>query len=307
VGDTVYVRRAGDVIPEVVRVLPERRREGAEPVRLPAQCPICGSDVLRADDEAVARCTGGLFCAAQRKEAIRHFASRRAMYIEGLGDKLVDQLVEQALVKDPADLYRLTQAQLSALERIGEKSAANLLAALDQSRQVSLARFIYALGIREVGETTARALAQQFLDLDALMQASLPELLEVEGVGPVVAAHIQAFFAQSHNREVIERLRAPALGAIRCKPPATPALQARQDAPGSPFAGKTIVITGSLSEPREQLKARLEALGAKVTGSLSKKTHLLIAGADPGSKLARAEQLGIEIIDAQRLAEWLND
>ncbi len=304
VGDTVYVRRAGDVIPEVVRVLPERRLGDALPVRLPRHCPVCGSDVLRAEGEAVARCTGGLVCAAQRKEAIKHFASRRAMDIEGLGDRLVDQLVERRLVKDPADLYRLTQQQLSQLERMGEKSAANLLAALDKSRQTALSRFIYALGIREVGETTARALAGHFRDLDALMDAPLSALLSTQGIGPVVAAHIQAFFSQPHNREVIGKLRAPEIGAIRWEQP-VPTGTAEQPEMTSPVLGKTVVITGTLSQPREQIKARLEALGAKVTGSLSKKTDLLIAGTDPGSKLVRAEELGVQVIDGDRLAELL--
>ena len=388
VGDTVFVRRAGDVIPEVVRVLPERRPSGAQPVKLPARCPVCGSDVLRAEGEAVARCAGGLFCAAQRKEAIKHFASRRAMDIEGLGDKLVDQLVERGLVKDPADLYRLTQQQLCELERMGEKSAANLLAALDKSRQTSLARFIYALGIRDVGEATARALAAHFRNLDALMDAPVSALLPaegikgvgpkvaeallkdlakhpeqtpppsegaspedalalwlerrrirglrseaarriserfgnidalrsadvadlvatkagpIEGIGPVVAAHIHAFFSQPHNREVIHKLRAPEIGAISWAPPAA---SRAGEAPNSsgPLLGKTVVITGTLSQPREQVKERLEALGAKVTGSLSKKTDLLIAGAEPGSKLARAEKLGVEIIKGDRLDELL--
>ncbi|MBK1620135.1 DNA ligase (NAD(+)) LigA [Lamprobacter modestohalophilus] len=304
VGDTVYIRRAGDVIPEVVRVLPERRPSGTAPVQLPAQCPVCNSDVLRAEGEAVARCTGGLFCAAQRKEAIKHFASRRAMDIEGLGDKLVDQLVERVLVQDPADLYQLSQEQLSGLERMAEKSAANLLAALDKSRHTRLARFVYALGIREVGEATARALAAHFRDLDALMDAPVAALLSVEGIGPVVAEHIQAFFSQPHNREVIAKLRSPEIGAITWERPASGAEAEALDET-SPLFGKTVVITGTLSQPREQIKARLEALGAKVTSSLSKKTDLLIAGADPGSKLARAEALGVEMIDEDRLRALL--
>jgi len=303
-GDTVSVRRAGDVIPEVVRVLPERRPAGTEPVQLPAHCPVCGSDVLRAEDEAVARCTGGLFCAAQRKEAIKHFASRRAMDIEGLGDKLVDQLVERALVTDPADLYRLSQEQLRGLDRMGEKSAANLLAAMDNTRHASLARFIYALGIREVGETTARALAEQFQDLDELMDAPVAALLRVEGIGPIVAAHIQAFFSQPHNREVIDKLRAPGIGGITWDRPAASRGTDSLEKPG-PLSGKRVVITGTLSQPREQIKAQLEALGAKVSSSLSKKTDLLIAGADPGGKLRQAEALGVELIDGDRLAELI--
>ncbi|MFP4061542.1 MAG: NAD-dependent DNA ligase LigA [Halochromatium sp.] len=307
VGDTVTVRRAGDVIPEVVRVLPERRPSETTPVQLPAHCPVCGSDVLRAEGEAVARCTGGLFCAAQRREAIKHFASRRAMDIEGLGDKLVEQLVEHDLVADPADLYGLTLEQLSGLERMGEKSAANLLAALDRSRQTTLARFIYALGIREVGEATARALAEHFRDLDALIEAPESALLPIEGIGPVVAAHIQAFFSQPHNREVIAKLRSPSLGAITWERLAAPEDErAAVAATSSPLAGKTVVITGTLDRPRDAIKAQLEALGAKVTTSLSKKTDLLIAGAEPGDKkLAKAEALGVEIIRRERLAEWM--
>ncbi|MEA3641053.1 MAG: NAD-dependent DNA ligase LigA [Lamprobacter sp.] len=304
VGDSVYVRRAGDVIPDVVRVLTERRPADTEPVQLPAQCPVCGSDVLRAEGEAVARCTGGLFCAAQRKEAIKHFASRRAMDIEGLGDKLVDQLVDLGLAKDPADLYQLTQQQLSALERMGEKSAANLLDALDKSRHTCLARFIYALGIREVGETTARALAEHFQDLDALMEAPVSALLPIEGIGPVVAAHLQAFFSQPHNLAVIGKLRSPELGAITWQRPEGSTASVAADK-ASPVFGKTVVITGTLSQPREQIKGQLEALGAKVTSSLSKKTDLLIVGSDPGSKRARAEELGVEVIDGDRLAELI--
>ncbi len=306
VGDTVYVRRAGDVIPDVVRVLPERRPAGAEPIALPAHCPVCHSDVLRAEGEAVARCTGGLFCAAQRKEAIKHFASRRALDIEGLGDKLVEQLVECGLVADPADLYGLTLEQLSGLERMGKKSAANLLAALDRSRQTTLARFIYALGIREVGEATAQALAAHFCDLDALIEAPESALLPIEGIGPVVAAHIQAFFSQPHNLEVIDKLRSPALGAITWERPAAPEDDGATVAATSPLSGKTVVITGTLDRPRDEIKARLEALGAKVTTSLSRKTDVLIVGAKPGdNKLKHVEEFGVEIVNGERLAELL--
>lgn len=294
VGDTVYVRRAGDVIPEVVRVLPERRPSGTSPVHLPSQCPVCGSDVIRAEGEAVARCSGGLFCAAQRKEALKHFASRRAMDIEGLGDKLIDQLVEQELVKDPSDLYRLSVDQLAGLERMAEKSAKNLLEALNRSRDTSLARFIHALGIREVGEATAEALADHFGDLDPLIGANAETLVEedIPGIGPIVAAHLQGFFDQPHNQEVIARLRDPAIGNIHWPQ------QAPKPKPETlPLAGKTLVITGSLDRPREAIAADLKALGAKVTGSISKKTDYLIAGEDAGSKLAKAEALGITILD----------
>lgn len=390
VGDTVYVRRAGDVIPEVVRVLPERRPADTTPVRLPAQCPVCGSDVLRADGEAVARCTGGLVCAAQRKASIKHFASRRAMDIEGLGDKLIEQLVDAELVSDPADLYRLTLEQLTGLERMGEKSARNLLAALDVSRRTTLARFIYALGIREVGEATARALAEHFREFDNLMGARQDQLLPptgikglgpktaeaivryldehpedspevpadgasnadalgqwlqsrpirglrdevaqaiaarfgridllrattaealaatretpIEGIGPVVAAHVCAFFAQPHNQEVIGRLRSPEIGGITWKPPPQPAEVLSADSPSAvaQWAGKKVVITGVLSRPREEIKALLEGLGAKVTGSVSRSTDLVIAGSDPGGKLTRAEALGVEVIGEDQLGD----
>ncbi|WP_457675931.1 NAD-dependent DNA ligase LigA [Thiolapillus sp.] len=296
IGDTVYVRRAGDVIPEIVRVLPERRPADAREVVLPAHCPVCGSDIIKPEGEAVARCTGGLFCPAQRKEAIKHFASRRAMDIEGLGDKLVEQLVERELVHDPADLYSLDKEQLTGLERMGEKSAQNLLDALERSKETTLARFLYALGIREVGEATSQALARQFRSLEALEKATEEELQETPDVGPIVAAHIAAFFRQPHNREVIDKLLAAGIH--------WPEVEAPPEEE-QPLAGKTFVLTGTLSRPRSEIKAELQALGAKVTGSVSKKTDYLVAGEAAGSKLARARELGITILDEAALQKLL--
>ncbi|WP_206171784.1 NAD-dependent DNA ligase LigA [Thiorhodococcus mannitoliphagus] len=374
IGDQVFVRRAGDVIPEVVRVVVERRPAETRPVELPSQCPVCGSDVIRPDGEAVARCTGGLYCPAQRKEAIKHFASRRAMDIDGLGDKLVEQLVDLDWVHEPADLYQLTAERLARLERMGEKSAANLVAALERSKQTTFARFIYSLGIREVGEATAQALAGRFDGIKALMAVRETDFLQkrgvkgigqetaeklltylqahpdvapqggmsdwlaslkipgltrpraealaeafpdaetlrtaklddlysnsarlVEGVGPIVAAHIVGFFAQTHNRDAIERLLAA--GIRWSTPSSAPAAAAEQ-----PLAGKTFVITGTLSRPRDEIKERLQRQGAKVTGSISKKTDYLLAGADAGSKLAKAQSLGVEIIDELALEDLL--
>jgi DNA ligase (NAD+) len=296
IGDTVYVRRAGDVIPEIVRVLPERRPEKAGEVVLPAHCPVCGSDVIKPEGEAVARCTGGLFCPAQRKEAIKHFASRRAMDIEGLGDKLVEQLVEQELIHDPADLYSLTREQLAGLERMGEKSAQNLIDALERSKETTLAHFLYALGIREVGEATSQTLANQFRSLEALEQATEEELQETPDVGPIVAAHIAAFFRQPHNREVIEKLLQAGIHWPEVEAPA-------EDQ--QPLAGKTFVLTGSLSRPRSEIKAELQALGARVAGSVSKKTDYVVAGEAAGSKLTRARELGISILDEAGLEKLL--
>jgi DNA ligase (NAD+) len=376
VGDTVYVRRAGEVIPEIVRVLTEGRPPGARPVELPTQCPVCGSDVIRPPGEAVARCSGGLYCPAQRKESIRHFASRKAMDIEGLGEKLIDQLVELDLVHEPGDLYRLSASQLEALDRMGTKSAANLIAALERSKETTLARFIFALGIREVGEATAAALAARFHRIEDLMAAraedfvpnrgvrgigpkaaaalvdwlrdhpdarpepptldlgewlaglkipalnraaatalggaftgienlrsAAPQELHpnavslVEGVGPVVAAHIAGFFAQAHNREAIERLLA---AGVRWQ-----ARDTTNEPRVRPLAGKSIVITGTLSRPRGAVKAGLESLGAKVTGSVSKSTDFLLAGSEAGSKLEKARALGVRVIGEPELAELI--
>ncbi len=375
VGDTVIIRRAGDVIPEVVQVVPANRPQDTTPVELPVQCPVCGSDVVKPEGEAVARCSGGLFCAAQRKQALKHFASRKAMDIEGLGDKLVDQLVELGLVHDPADLYRLEESQIAGLERMAEKSARNLIEALEKSKTTTLARFLYALGIREVGEATAAALASHFHDLAPLMAAEVDHFVQdrgvkglgestakvlqqalqvsadqaiadtelvqwlseqrirgvtqqvaerlaerfrtfavlreaplqdlvrerrslVEGVGPIVAEHIVAFFHQPHNLEVIARLTGEA--GLHWEPVA-----ATGDPVKQPLSAKTLVLTGTLSRPRDQIKAELQALGAKVTGSVSSKTDYLVAGADAGSKLGKAEKLGVEILDETGLERLL--
>ncbi len=365
VGDTVFVRRAGDVIPEVVRVLPERRPADTQAVEMPRQCPVCGSDVLKADDEAVARCSGGLFCAAQRKEAVKHFASRRAMDIEGLGDKLVDQLVENALIDDPADLFQLRQDQLAGLPRMGEKSAANLVAALQKSRETSLPRFLFSLGILGIGETMAANIAAACGSLDGVMALRMSDLVEIkasqakrlhevlgesvpstaevatlaglpglkwfshshalllaeqfatvedvrsapvaslanspgvkiEGVGDVLAEKLVTFFRQPHNRDVIRKLIACGVSWSEGEP------APRGD--GLPLAGKTFVLTGSLSESRDVVKDRLQALGGKVTGSVSKKTDYVVAGEEAGSKLAKAEKLGVAVLDEAGLASLI--
>jgi len=299
VGDTVIVRRAGDVIPEVVRVVAGRRAQGAQGFVMPTRCPECDSAVVRLPDEAIARCTGGLVCPAQRKQSLLHFAGRRAMDIEGLGEKLADQLVDGVVVHTPADLYRLDAAQLAALERMAEKSAANVLAAIDRSRTTTLARFIYALGIRHVGETTAKDLARYFGGLDALMAAGEAELHEVPDVGPVVAESIARFFAEAHNRGVIGELRAAGVHWDDTAP--------QRAVPGR-LAGQTFVLTGTLPTlSREDAKALIEARGGKVAGSVSAKTRYVVAGADAGSKLAKAQELGIAILDEGQLRQLLAD
>ncbi len=298
VGDQVIIRRAGDVIPEVVKVVPGSRKHKAKRVKLPAQCPVCGSDVEQEEGEAVARCSGGLFCAAQRKESIKHFASRKAMDIDGLGDKLVEQLVDAGYIDHVDDLYSLTVEQISSLERMGDKSASNLVNALQKSRHTSLARFIYALGIREVGEATAQTLAQHFTDLDRIRQATEEELQTVEDVGPVVAAHIVRFFQQAHNLEVIERLLAAGIHWDKIEQ-----VEAHQQT----LEGKTFVLTGTLHEmTRDEARKELQARGAKVTGSVSKKTSYVVVGDSPGSKAAKAEQLGVEILDESALVKLLS-
>ena len=299
IGDTVYVRRAGDVIPEIVRVLPERRPPDAKKIELPRRCPVCGSEVIKPEGEAIARCTGGLYCPAQRKEAIKHFASRRAMDIEGLGDKLVEQLVDKGLVQDPADLYSLTKEQLTGLERMGEKSAQNLLEALQRSKETTLARFLYAIGIREVGEATAQTLARHFGSLEAIERADEETLQQVPDIGPVVAAYIAGFFRQPHNQEVIRKL----IEAGVHWPEGEPAPRAEE----LPLHGKTFVLTGALGRPREEIKAELQALGAKVTGSVSKKTDYLVVGENPGSKYDKAKSLGVTILDEAGLKALLEE
>ena len=301
VGDTVIVRRAGDVIPEVVAIVPERRPILAPEFVMPKSCPVCGSAVERPEDEAIARCSGGLFCPAQRKQALLHFASRRAMDIEGLGEKLVEQVVDNAIVKTPADLYKLGLLALASLERMAEKSAANLLAAIETSRTTTLARFIFALGIRNVGEATAKDLARHFGGLDALMAAAAGDgarLQQVPDVGPIVAASIARFFAEPHNVEVIEQLRAAGVHWPEGEPHA---------AVDSPISGKTFVLTGTLPTlAREAAKELIEARGGKVAGSVSKKTDYVVAGAEAGSKLDRAQQLGVTILDESQLLELAN-
>jgi len=289
VGDQVIVRRAGDVIPEVVGRVPGERPVYVPNFRMPRTCPICGSAVVREKGEANHRCTGGLFCGAQRKEAILHFAHRRAMDIEGLGDKLVDQLVDGQVVRVLPDLYRLGLSSLAALDRMAEKSAQNVLAALEKSKSTTLQRFLFGLGIRNVGESTARDLAKHFGKLDAIMDASVEELLQVKDVGPVVADSIHTFFAQPHNREVVEQLRACGVHWEEGEPV--------EKAPQI-LAGLTVVLTGTLPTlGRDVAKDMLEAAGAKVSGSVSKKTSYVVAGAEAGSKLAKAEELGVPVLD----------
>jgi DNA ligase (NAD+) len=300
VGDTVIVRRAGDVIPEVVGVVLERRpADVGEPFdlhkRLNGRCPICGSAITREEGEVDWRCSGGLFCPAQRKQAILHFAQRRAVDIEGLGDKLVDQLVDAGLVRTLPELYTLGLGKLVELDRMGEKSAVNLLAGLARSKHTTLARFIYGLGIRHVGETTAKDLARHFGSIDRVMDASVEQLLEVADVGPVVASSLRTFFDQAHNREVVEQLRAAGVsweegaGAVA-------------DVVPKPLAGKTFVLTGTLPNlSRDEAKDRIEAAGGKVSGSVSKKTDFVVAGDEAGSKLDKARQLGIEVLDEAAL------
>ena len=296
VGDTVVVRRAGDVIPQVVQVIAERRPKGARRIKPPTHCPVCGSDVARPEGEAVARCVGGLYCSAQRKEALRHFASRRAMDIDGLGTRLIEQLVDGECVKTPADLYDLEKQTLVSLERMGEKSAENLLAALDRSRETTLPRFLFALGIRGVGEATAKALAVHFGDLEALIAADAEALEEVHDVGPVVAAHIRAFFAEPHNLEVVRALVGKGVSW-----PKVPNTGIREN---SEFAGKRVVVTGKLEKfTRDEIKERLERLGAIVTSTVSGNTNLLVAGENAGSKLAKAREIGVPIIDEQEFIE----
>lgn len=367
IGDTVFVRRAGDVIPEVVRVLTERRPKSARPVEMPPTCPECGSEIVRTEGEAVARCSGGLFCPAQRKEAVKHFAARRAMDIEGLGDKLVEQLIDQDLISDPADLFQLSVEKLAGLERMGQKSALNLIAALDKSRSTTLPRFLFALGILGIGEAIAANVAAACGTLKAIMQLRLSNLVEIkqsqakrlreilqsemdpqspmstieslpgakwfththaallaerfetvrdalevdaddlantpdvkiDGVGDVLAEKLVTFFRQPHNRDVIEKLKKAGVTWAEARTVVDAASQSLQ--------GMTFVLTGTLSEPRDVVKERLQALGAKVTGSVSKKTDYVVAGAEAGSKLAKAESLGVSVLDEQQLNAMLHD
>jgi DNA ligase (NAD+) len=289
------VRRAGDVIPEVVAVVPDKRVDGAKQFTMPRRCPVCGSEAVREEGEADYRCTGGLFCGAQRKQAILHFAQRRALDIEGLGEKLVDQLVEGNVIKTLPDLYRLGLVALSSLDRMADKSAQNLMGALEKSKQTTLPRFLFGLGIRHVGEATAKDLARHFGKLDSIMNASVEQLLEVADVGPVVAESIHTFFQQPHNREVVEQLRACGVTWQEGEPAARVP---------KPLAGKTIVLTGTLPTlTRDEAKDMLEAAGAKVAGSVSKKTDYVVAGAEAGSKLDKARELGVAVLDEDGLRE----
>jgi DNA ligase (NAD+) len=298
IGDTVIVRRAGDVIPEVVGVVLSKRPRNARRIHLPRICPVCGSKVLRLEGEAIARCSGGLYCAAQRKELIRHFASRRALDIEGLGERLVDQLVDAGLLHTPADIFKLQVPRLADLDRMGEKSASNLVKAIDHARHTTLARFLYALGIREVGETTAGVLTQHFGNLDALMAADETDLLQVPDVGPVVAASIASFFREPHNRQIITALRKAGVE--------WPEHTGIQEGRPGPLTGKIFVLTGRLVQmTRDEAKAGIQALGGKVSGSISKKTDYLIVGEEPGSKLAEAQKLGITQLDEQAFIRLL--
>jgi DNA ligase (NAD+) len=298
IGDMVIVRRAGDVIPEVVGRVPGPRAGYVPNFRMPTACPVCGSRVLREKGGIDHRCSGGISCPAQRKQAMLHFAGRRAMDIEGLGDKLVEQLVDGGVVRSLPDLYRLGVASLAALERMGDKSAVNLVAALEQSKRTTLARFLYALGIRQVGEATAKDLARHFGALDRLMDAPIEQLLEVNDVGPVVAQSIRTFFEQPHNREVVEQLRAAGI--------VWDEHDGQGDLSPKPLAGKTVVLTGTLPTlSREAAKELLEAAGAKVAGSVSKKTDYVVAGAEAGSKLAKAQELGVTVLDEDGLRALL--
>jgi DNA ligase (NAD+) len=297
IGDSVIVRRAGDVIPEIVHVIIERRPPDARAVQLPMQCPVCGSGVEQDEDAAVARCSGGLFCPAQRKEALRHFASRRALDIEGLGSKIIDQLVDAGLVTTPADLYRLDLKQLTDLERMGEKSAQNLLDALAASKQTTLRRFLFGIGIRDVGETTAGTLATHFGSLSRLMSANEIEIQAAPDVGPIIAAHIYQFFKQPHNLEVIAALRSS--GVAWTEQEASKPLE-------GPLLGKTFVITGTLPNmSRDAAKDQIVSQGGKVSESVSKKTSYVVVGADAGSKLKKAQELGLTILDESALLALL--
>lgn len=299
IGDIAVVRRAGDVIPEIVRVLPERRAPHVRIFEMPTICPVCESHLERIEDEAILRCTGGLICAAQRKQALRHFAQRRAMDIEGLGEKIIDQLVNQGLVHTPADLFKLKLPVLSALERMGEKSADNLLQAIQQAKQTTLARFIFALGIRHVGQATANELAHHFGQLQLLLTASVDDLLKISDIGPVVAQSIVNFFAEPHNRSVIQEMREAGVAWPEYAQTENVRLTGK-------LSGKTFVLTGTLPTlTREQAKTMLEAAGAKVANSVSQKTDYVVAGADAGSKLTKAQSLGLTILDEEAMQTLL--
>jgi len=300
VGDTVIVRRAGDVIPEVVRVIKKKGARRKPKVKTPVKCPVCGSKVVRIDDEAVARCTGGLFCEAQRSEALKHFVSRRALDIEGLGSKLIEQLVAMGRIKTPADIFSLEKDELVEMERMGEKSASNLLESIEKSKETTLSRFLYGLGIREVGEATANALAGHYGKLEAIMSAGEEDLQTVPDVGPVVASRMRAFFSENHNLDVIRSLRRSGVRWAESEPAVI--------AKDGPLAGKTFVLTGTLAGmTRDEAKDRIQALGGKVTGTVSRKTDFVVYGDNPGSKLTKAQKLAVETIDHAGLEKLLAD
>jgi len=298
IGDTVIIRRAGDVIPQIVAIVPEQRPDDARDIVFPLHCPVCQSIVERLEGEAVARCSGGLFCEAQRKEAIKHFASRKALNIDGMGDKIVEQLIDKELVKTPADLFTLTASAVTMLDRMAMKSATNIVAAIKDAKTTTLARFLYSLGIREVGEATAANLAQHFADFELIRSASVEQLLEVADVGDIVAKHIRQFFAQPHNIEVIQQLLAAGI--------TWPVIEQADESQLS-LKGQTWVLTGTLTQlNRNDAKAQLQTLGAKVAGSVSKNTDCVVAGEAAGSKLAKAQELGVKVIDEQGLLDLLN-
>ena len=297
IGDKVIVHRAGDVIPKVVRVVVTQRPDNVKKIKFPVKCPVCGSDLVKPEGQAIVRCTGGLFCEAQRKEALKHFASRKAMDIDGLGDKLIEQLVDKGLVHNPSDLYKLTEEQIESLDRMGEKSARNLIAAIEKSKQTTLPRFLYALGIREVGETTALSLARFYGELGAIINATEEELEQIEDIGPVVAANITYFFKQSHNRDVINALLESHIH--------WPAIETEEH--DKKLQGKTFVLTGTMQHfSRTQAREALQSLGAKVSGSVSSRTDYLVAGEKAGSKLDKARSLGVRILDEKSLQELLD-
>lgn len=299
IGDTVVIRRAGDVIPEVVSVVLEKRPANTKLIHMPEKCPVCGSDVVREEGEAVARCVGGLFCKAQLKRMMWHFASRKAMYIEGLGSVLIEQLVDEGIIRHLPDLYELDAETLANLPRMGEKSAQNLLHALEQSKKTTFNRFLYALGIREIGESSARVLADHFSDIPSIVKATEEELMSLSDIGPVGAYYVMHFFAQEHNLQVIERLLA--LGIH------WPKLEKKQINQENPFFGKTVVLTGTLNTMgREEAKAKLLSLGAKVSGSVSAKTDYVVAGSEAGSKLDKANDLGVDVLDEEQFLTMLD-
>ncbi|MEZ8146894.1 NAD-dependent DNA ligase LigA [Enterovibrio norvegicus] len=299
IGDTVIIRRAGDVIPQIVNVVESRRPDDARDVVFPAACPVCHSHVERIEGEAVARCSGGLICRAQRKEAIKHFSSRKALDVDGLGDKIVEQLIDKELVQAPADLFKLSAGQITMLERMGPKSAQNLVDSLNKAKETTLPHFIYSLGIREVGEATAANLANHFFTLDAIREATEETLIEVQDVGVIVAKHVTSFFSEERNKEAIDALLEAGIH--------WPEIAARDESVSLALEGKVVVLTGTLSQmSRSDAKAALQALGAKVTGSVSAKTDLLIAGEAAGSKLTKAQDLGIDILDEDGMMQLLS-